>query len=163
MVYVLVATVLTVYGIETGAVLDLGNSILILLQQYLPFTVLKQLYTGSIFNSIQLQQYLPFTVLKRERDFERSILCFIYVATVLTVYGIETYIEHQTLDSQGFDLLQQYLPFTVLKLVNLLKIINKNSFYVATVLTVYGIETNLKNPALDPIVDSCNSTYRLRY
>ena len=140
MVYVLVATVLTVYGIETGAVLDLGNSILIL-----------------------LQQYLPFTVLKRERDFERSILCFIYVATVLTVYGIETYIEHQTLDSQGFDLLQQYLPFTVLKLVNLLKIINKNSFYVATVLTVYGIETNLKNPALDPIVDSCNSTYRLRY
>ena len=33
---------------------------------------------------------------------------------------------------------------------------------VATVLTVYGIETNV-NAALFPVFKGCNSTYRLRY
>ena len=58
------------------------------------------------------------------------------VATVLTVYGIETY---------NFDMgnvikymLQQYLPFTVLK------------------------QKQIVNAIL-LIKDSCNSTYRLRY
>ena len=36
------------------------------------------------------------------------------VATVLTVYGIETY-ELQVFRSVAFATLQQYLPFTVLK------------------------------------------------
>ena len=59
-----VATVLTVYGIETSG---RGNVPLVwALQQYLPFTVLK-LVTGSVCSKINssLQQYLPFTVLKR--------------------------------------------------------------------------------------------------
>ena len=61
------------------------------------------------------------------------------VATVLTVYGIETFY-----NSQRFQLflfrLQQCLPFTVLK-----RFIGVSSAFetwsVATVLTVYGIET----------------------
>ena len=41
------------------------------------------------------------------------------VATVLTVYGIETNIKKNTLKSQGW--LQQCLPFTVLKHINSIK------------------------------------------
>ena len=59
------------------------------------------------------------------------------VATVLTVYGIETCIS---------------LP--------MIAIWHK----VATVLTVYGIETFSREVALyDILLGSCNSTYRLRY
>ena len=42
-----VATVLTVYGIETTRILCLGCTILTL-QQYLPFTVLKQMFHDRI-------------------------------------------------------------------------------------------------------------------
>ena len=62
------------------------------------------------------------------------------VATVLTVYGIETLYEiyqFQVLFSQ----LQQFLPFTVLKQATWLQKYLFISFTVATVLTVYGIET----------------------
>ena len=60
-----VATVLTVYGIETQQVLQTHCDSLIPLQQYLPFTVLKQREDTDILNEyIELQQYLPFTVLK---------------------------------------------------------------------------------------------------
>ena len=60
------------------------------------------------------------------------------VATVLTVYGIETFIVDPFLVIQT--LLQQYLPFTVLKRKpNLIILISP---LVATVLTVYGIETS---------------------
>ena len=62
------------------------------------------------------------------------------VATVLTVYGIETaFVSTNTLFSHLI-LLQQCLPFTVLKRSQE----SKKRFYqngVATVLTVYGIET----------------------
>ena len=60
---------------------------------------------------IPLQQYLPFTVLKPESS---AFATTSAVATVLTVYGIET--------------------------THLFSIIS-TSFKVATVLTVYGIET----------------------
>ena len=63
------------------------------------------------------------------------------VATVLTVYGIET-ICPEWYRSDKYYTLQQYLPFTVLK-----RLTGKspNSFNpVATVLTVYGIETYIK-------------------
>ena len=36
-------------------------------------------------------------------------------------------------------------------------------YAVATVLTVYGIETNVSTYILQNALDSCNSTYRLRY
>ena len=57
------------------------------------------------------------------------------VATVLTVYGIETYLP--TVNSNRPQL-------------------------VATVLTVYGIETN-SNVTSQVRREGCNSTYRLRY
>ena len=84
----LVATVLTVYGIETMWAGTCRRTIF-MLQQYLPFTVLK--LTISRNNSIEsdtLQQYLPFTVLK---------------PTILV-----------SIDYDAIKL-QQYLPFTVLK------------------------------------------------
>ena len=61
-----VATVLTVYGIETCKPWSSAIISVFSLQQYLPFTVLKP--TWHIFETIsvifKLQQYLPFTVLK---------------------------------------------------------------------------------------------------
>ena len=59
------------------------------------------------------------------------------VATVLTVYGIET---NKLLFFSSYMELQQYLPFTVLKPVISTAWI-PSFFSVATVLTVYGIET----------------------
>ena len=64
---------------------------MISLQQYLPFTVLKPYIVLHKFTNLfnMLQQYLPFTVLKRNLRFVQ-IFQFLLVATVLTVYGIET-------------------------------------------------------------------------
>ena len=82
-----VATVLTVYGIETRPIVSVSDSI-DLLQQYLPFTVLKLAIAPG--------------------DYTKD-----RVATVLTVYGIETHlIGVRRLYAIW---LQQYLPFTVLK------------------------------------------------
>ena len=63
-----VATVPTVYGIETGATLRVLHRVH-RLQQYLPFTVLKHQSKVRRLDllSIKLQQYLPFTVLKHNR------------------------------------------------------------------------------------------------
>ena len=60
------------------------------------------------------------------------------VATVLTVYGIETWM--LLTSSQDLKMLQQYLPFTVLKL-SVYNFCTTENMTVATVLTVYGIET----------------------
>ena len=110
-----------------------------------------------------LQQYLPFTVLKLS-VITVPHLGYIRVATVLTVYGIETFINNEWLDNEFTTKLQQYLPFTVLKrsttptsrcdsLARLQQYLpftvlkHRRSFFmvffisVATVLTVYGIET----------------------
>ncbi len=59
--------------------------------------------------------------------------------------------------------LQQYLPFTVLKLKEIDEDKLKAFRKVATVLTVYGIETENYISQIESIKDSCNSTYRLRY
>ena len=58
------------------------------------------------------------------------------VATVLTVYGIETRINFEA---------------------------SLESAAVATVLTVYGIETLQCNLQANQMRKRCNSTYRLRY
>ena len=130
-----------------------------MLQQYLPFTVLKPTTSYSFFsNSTSLQQYLPFTVLKHimQRSWnQRNDSCnstyrlrywnssinnpstkATIVATVLTVYGIETTCEFH--------------------------IVSRNNVLVATVLTVYGIETSSAIQHCNNYC-SCNSTYRLRY
>ena len=82
-----------------------------------------------------MQQPLPFTVLKRygiKKVEYRTIL----VATALTVYGIETFLTHES--QQTTRQLQQPLPFTVLKLAE--------------------AEENAAKKS-----NSCNSPYRLRY
>ena len=87
-----VATVLTVYGIETHTSgFNPEEPVCWLLQQYLPFTVLKL----SAFKIISVRHRL-------------------LVATVLTVYGIETIYTSFTFNNLSLQL-QQYLPFTVLK------------------------------------------------
>ena len=62
----------------------------------------------------------------------------IFVATALTVYGIETFqVNLASLTTTA--VLQQHLPFTVLKQNR--RYIIMNGKLVATALTVYGIET----------------------
>ena len=65
-----VATVLTVYGIETISIHLLDTRNHLVLQQYLPFTVLKHIEYCAMFSNMMPKK----------------------VATVLTVYGIETII-----------------------------------------------------------------------
>ena len=255
-----VATVLTVYGIETIPLsskeiptpsscnstyrlrywnmliwVKVMLSYIILLQQYLPFTVLKQEYRTAYWAWCELQQYLPFTVLKpkaggrtlvdrpccnstyrlrywnfRNRNYfdetymlqqylpftvlkrtndGRLVMTFIIVSCNSTYrlryWNPDKPLRHpfQTLLS----MLQQYLPFTVLKQSFIWNAMRYCILIVATVLTVYGIETKL--PAsiwelwivkvatvltvygietheihLNPRnLHRCNSTYRLRY
>ena len=105
-----------------------------MLQQYLPFTVLKQTIipiSTSFFHccnsTYRLRYWNP-----RALAYATT---FCSVATVLTVYGIETYcIKYVT------------------RVINI----------VATVLTVYGIETCFHSWFVFHLI-SCNSTYRLRY
>ena len=182
-----VATVLTVYGIETLVAYSESIRSLIVLQQCLPFTVLKHIkiviyattnHVATVLtvygietliaaycflSSIMLQQCLPFTVLKQSNSFifmtkrYRTLQqCLPFTVLKHTKHCILTHILSQ---------LQQCLPFTVLKrFINCdnthnnshcnstyrlrywnrftLRIIITTLFAVATVLTVYGIETN---------------------
>ena len=115
-----------------------------MLQQYLPFTVLK--LDGRFFTSTSvtgLQQYLPFTVLKQLTAYTHT-----GSPMALQQYLPFTVLKHKFTSSfrhKFFVRLQQYLPFTVLKLKFFhgdFSFINK----VATVLTVYGIETSMFAP-----------------
>ena len=110
----------------------------------------------------QLQQHLPFTVLKRLNRSLHSLPAR-FVATALTVYGIET----------PFMLLANRTPSslvaTALTVYGIETFINIcfvwiNAHAVATALTVYGIET-LEASSYADFIESvcCNSTYRLRY
>ena len=83
------------------------------------------------------------------------------VATVLTVYGIETYFKESNFSNNSAKL-QQCLPFTVLKHLCDAKTIRKYR-NVATVLTVYGIETSYGHMTMTIELPGCNSAYRLRY
>ena len=131
-----------------------------------------------------LQQYLPFTVLKHFK----CILLWIditWVATVLTVYGIETQFLLRWVKASSSGCNSTYR----LRYWNEIKgeIPSKEISPVATVLTVYGIETwittilrAVHKPTLQQYLpftvlkpkyalieatlrSRCNSTYRLRY
>ena len=111
-----VATVLTVYGIETFNMWSLA-------------ILAPCVATVLTVYGIETLQCLVF----------HPSMFSLYVATVLTVYGIETRLS--VARPAVFKIsLQQYLPFTVLKLFRLCKVVPKRKC-VATVLTVYGIET----------------------
>ena len=63
----------------------------VVLQQHLPFTVLKHdAEIDMICKYMPLQQHLPFTVLKLVFTIEWVSYFRYSVATALTVYGIET-------------------------------------------------------------------------
>ena len=135
-----VATTPTVYGIET-TYRPSPCFPLLLLQQHLPFTVLKLCNLprrGEIFYE-GLQQHLPFTVLKRpSSDYLQGGLS---VATTPTVYGIETHTVSPA-PLKYLESLQQHLPFTVLKPYVRKGKLKPFQAKVATTPTVYGIETN---------------------
>ena len=108
-----VATVLTVYGIETFKVCILFL-LFIKLQQYLPFTVLKQKSTPNKYTSL-VATVLTVYGIETQQLLYLITVSFYPVATVLTVYGIETLIDGFSYSIHS-SMLQQYLPFTVLKL-----------------------------------------------
>ena len=108
----------------------------------------------------RLQQYLPFTVLKPPVTSTARYPHFL-VATVLTVYGIETFTTFLELVKAHIVKLQQYLPFTVLKLHT-----TSNHELMITQLQQYLPFTVLKltiPPTEYEKYRGCNSTYRLRY
>ena len=131
------------------------------LQQYLPFTVLKPKRKKYPLVVIELQQYLPFTVLKQDIHSSVPLYSIFSVATVPTVYGIETENQFGELSSNFIRALQQYLPFTVLKLD-----ITGSLRAASLPLQQYLPFTVLKLPMGNYFLfhkHSCNSTYRLRY
>ena len=83
-----------------------------------------------------LQQYLPFTVLKPSNLLDRNP--FYQVATVLTVYGIETF---QSIFNEDFSYVATVLTVYGIETLDISIEIYYITFSVATVLTVYGIET----------------------
>ena len=136
----LVATVLTVYGIETCATSDSSMA---------PVTVATVLTVYGIetkFGSLSSSWYVS------------------SVATVLTVYGIETiiYIRY-SFYIRDILWLQQYLPFTVLKPIatNCFFIIFSFPLQQYLPFTVLKPEAMFCSRILKTL--SCNSTYRLRY
>ena len=110
-----VATVLTVYGIETNIIYTLSLPLPYKLQQCLPFTVLKLescfwRETTGIFgcnSAYRLRYWNNISLLY-------PLYTYSKVATVLTVYGIET-LSSSMVNSLWMNALQQCLPFTVLK------------------------------------------------
>ena len=83
-----VATVLTVYGIETFVIFKFYLK-LISVATVLTVYGIETRFFHHMVSYFRLQQYLPFTVLKLAGE-RPSFKCFMIVATVLTVYGIET-------------------------------------------------------------------------
>ena len=105
---------LTVYGIETLIQLVVLVVSCVMLQQCLPFTVLKQpqaIYSYKFF--LAVATVLTVYGIETFTKYIGSSTTFC-VATVLTVYGIETCGELNSHSEQS-KWLQQCLPFTVLK------------------------------------------------
>ena len=83
-----------------------------------------------------------------------------FVATALTVYGIETLSRRQqilTVRQVATALTVYGIETFIILTIDVLRI------EVATALTVYGIETVSRTPGVPATTAGCNSTYRLRY
>ena len=136
----LVATVPTVYGIETTQRSDARYSKSTMLQQYLPFTVLKpvtKLVNGKRVK--ELQQYLPFTVLKLATSFTITFFkCIGCNSTYRLRYWNET-----PKEDINWNLLACCNSTYRLRYWNLVHTASYHNYntLVATVPTVYGIET----------------------
>ena len=105
-----------------------------MLQQYLLSTILRQVRV-EFCSCVFMVATAPIVHGIETKKKEALIDYPLRVVTVLTVYGIETWIAASI--HSFFSSLQQYLPFTVLKLL-------------------LHTESNM-------LYYSCNSTYRLRY
>ena len=108
----------------------LGNIIFL---QYLSISIGLVDQMGPCFYRLRCEVFQNLILSPMNTGFVRPA-----VATVLTVYGIETFFDRTIIFY--LNLLQQYLPFTVLKLLPPTAI-SSLTILVATVLTVYGIET----------------------
>ena len=138
-----VATVPTVYGIETTELeLHWSNSSCNSTYRLRYWNRLKSFYKPRLYemrcNSTYRLRYWNVDLVD-STDFLDNL----QVATVPTVYGIETL--KMKRDRQPIYLLQQYLPFTVLKRQYFCSRSDIGFFNVATVPTVYGIETAYQN------------------
>ena len=109
-----------------------------MLQQHLPFTVLKRYHLLAVKKHSHAVATAPTVYGIETRILHQSKLGNLQVATAPTVYGIETR-EVLTTFKEDEIWLQQHLPFTVLKRT----ISTFHSFLITTI--------------------GCNSTYRLRY
>ena len=114
------------------------------LQQYLPFTVLKQFgrfAVSELFTA--LQQYLPFTVLK---------LSHLVVSVVVSFFELQQYLPFTVLKRfntakyaiYSIAVLQQYLPFTVLKRSSI-SLFTWEWLLVATAPTVHGMRRRVRD------------------
>ena len=158
-----VATVLTVYGIETTMMkvttdrpsFSRCNSTYRLRYWNMPL-INSNLVSPASCNSTYRLRYWNLS----ERWPVAQIT--IAVATVLTVYGIETLHWCQPPEEHTYKL-QQYLPFTVLKLNKVLQswedILSCNSTYRLRYWNIYSSDCDVERE----IIARCNSTYRLRY
>ena len=109
-----VATVLTVYGIETSLTVFLVVRIHWKVATVLTVYGIETSLTVFLVVRIHWKVATVLTVYGIETQIDELCKICHWVATVLTVYGIETR-SHYTLWWVG-SRLQQYLPFTVLKL-----------------------------------------------
>ena len=111
-----IATVLTVYGIETRDAATRATPQCCNCNSAYRLRYWNNIYWGFYICHNLLQQCLPFTVLKPCYDSGFHVSPTILIATVLTVYGIET-------------CNTAWKPSVIT--------------FIATVLTVYGIETTV--------------------
>ena len=141
--HVTVATVLTVYGIETNRQIVILLTTLIICCNS---TYRLRYWNSSRIVTVENQSLLGCNSTYRLRYWNSSniflnfISILLSVATVLTVYGIETHNRHQSF--YWHQELQQYLPFTVLKLfeanVDAITVIHKLQQYLPfTVLKLF--------------------------
>ena len=181
----LVATVLTVYGIETAS-LRRTASIFSSLQQSLPFTVLKlnfnvislrsnsnrcnSPYRLRYWNGLEtvqaymsmsvLQQSLPFTVLKHFIATLHAVGKFNALQQSLPFTVLKLLPNNK--DNSGTTL-QQSLPFTVLKPFWFLTVFAYSLKLLQQSLPFTVLKLALSNCCNAPRSSSCNSPYRLRY
>ena len=87
-----------------------------------------------------LQQYLPFTVLKH--IVKPSYPSLFTVAPVLTVYGIEPFYSSNFFEAFSISVATVLTVYGIETELDRL-IMDRSVFSVATVLTVYGIETKM--------------------
>ena len=122
---------------------------------------MKLLFEFTIGNNFDVATVLTVYGIETRPEFFKPGIRISGVATVLTVYGIET---AKSIASLGSGNASVATVLTVYGIeTNSTVVIATSPGLVATVLTVYGIETDRHWFLVAEDGRSCNSTYRLRY